>query len=176
VSKPAQWKKPSLVAGATLALAGIGFWFWLPSNGLNAARKFIPWKFAGVAHTTPTKLNTWLKDFNRTAPHLWDIRRKDEFDVSHLPGAQHVPPDTSDSELKEILKDTELPIVVYCAVGYRSAKMAQRVIALGHTNVFNLEGAIFAWATEGNALEGSNKVHPFNTIGRQMLRDDLEAD
>ena len=59
---------------------------------------------------------------------------------------------------------------------YNPAKMAQRVIALGHTNVFNLEGAIFAWATEGNALEGSNKVHPFNTIGRQMLRDDLEAD
>ena len=75
-----------------------------------------------------------------------------------------------------MLKEAQLPIVVYCAVGYRSAKMAQRLQALGHTNVINLEGAIFAWATEGNALEGSNKVHPFNTMGRRMLRDDLEAD
>ena len=173
---PARWKKPVLFTCGILLIVALGFWLWLPSNGLNAARKFIPWKFGNVTHITPEELNKWLKDSNRTAPRLWDIRRPDEFTVSHLPNARHVPPETSDSKLKEILKDTDHPIVVYCAVGYRSAKMAQRLMGLGHANVINLEGAIFAWSTEGNALKGSNKVHPFNTMGRRMLRDDLEAD
>jgi len=176
VRTPARWKKPVPVAGGILLIVALGFWLWLPANGLNAARKFIPWKFGDVTHTTPEELNKWLQDFNRTAPRLWDIRRPDEFAVSHLPNARHVPPETTDTDLKKMLKEAQLPIVVYCAVGYRSAKMAQRLQALGHTNVINLEGAIFAWATEGNALEGSNKVHPFNTMGRRMLRDDLEAD
>lgn len=176
MSTPARWKKPVLVAGGTLLIGALGFWLWLPSNGLNAARKFIPWKFKDVAHTTPEKLNEWLQDSNRTNPQLWDIRRADEFAVSHLPNARHVPPETSDTDLKKMLKESQQPIVVYCAVGYRSAKMAQRLMALGHTNVINLEGAIFAWATEGNSLEGSNKVHPFNSMGSRMLRNDLEAD
>ncbi len=176
MSKPAHWKKPVLVASTILVFAIVGFGLWLPSNGLDAARKFIPWKFAEVAHISPQELNTWLKDSNRTAPHLWDIRRKDEFDVSHLPNALHISPETSDNKLKKILKNLEQPIVVYCAVGYRSAIMAERLKALEHTNVFNLEGAIFFWATEGYPLEGSNKVHPFNSMGSLMLRDDLEAD
>ena len=89
---------------------------------------------------------------------------------------KHISPETSDNKLKKILKNLEQPIVVYCAVGYRSAIMAERLKALEHTNVFNLEGAIFVWATEGYPLEGSNKVHPFNSMGSLMLRDDLEAD
>jgi len=176
VSTPVRWKKPVLVAGGTLLIGALGFWLWLPFNGLNAARKFIPWKFGEVIHTTPKELNEWLQDSNRPAPQVWDIRRADEFSVSHLPKARHVPPETSDTDLKKLLQETKLPIVVYCAVGYRSAKMAQKLMVLGHTNVINLEGAIFAWATEGNSLEGSNKVHPYNAMGRRMLRNDLEAD
>ncbi len=176
MSTPARWKKLVLIAGGILLIGALGFWLWLPANGLNAARKFIPWKFKDVAHTTPEKLNEWLQDSNRTNPQIWDIRRADEFAVSHLPNARHVPPETSDTDLKKMLKEGQQPIVVYCAVGYRSAKMAQRLMALGHTNAMNLEGAIFAWATEGNSLEGSNKVHPFNSMGSRMLRNNLEAD
>ena len=176
MSTPARWKKLVLVAGGTLLIGALGFWLWLPSNGLNAARIFIAWKFGEVTHTTPKELNEWLQDSNRPTPQLWDIRRADEFSVSHLPNARHVPPETSDTDLKKLLQETKLPIVVYCAVGYRSAKMAQKLMVLGHPNVINLEGAIFAWATEGNSLEGSNKVHPYNAMGRRMLRNDLEAD
>ena len=96
--------------------------------------------------------------------------------VSHLPNAKRVAPDATNEELKGFLTDSDQPIVVYCAVGYRSGKMARRIQGLGHTNVYNLEGAIFAWATEGNALEGGDKVHPYSAFGRRMLADKLEAD
>jgi rhodanese-related sulfurtransferase len=165
-----------LITGSMIAVGAIGFWFWLPANGLPTAKKFIRWQFEDVRHITPTDLAEWLADTNRTTPVLLDIRRVDEFSVSHLSNAKRVAPDATDEDIKKFLADSDQPIVVYCAVGYRSGKMARRIQGLGHTNVFNLEGAIFAWATEGNALEGSDKVHPYSAFGRRMLADTLEAD
>ncbi|MBC8324466.1 MAG: rhodanese-like domain-containing protein [Verrucomicrobia subdivision 3 bacterium] len=163
-----------IIIGVTLA-TGLAFWLWLPNNGIAAARKFIRWHFDDIPHITPAKLTAWIADANRTTPLLWDIRRADEFAVSHLPNAQRVPPETAEAELQKLLPANGQPIVVYCAVGYRSAKMAQRLRALGHTKVFNLEGAIFAWASEGLPLAHGNKIHPYNAFGRRMLRDDLES-
>ena len=168
-------KKLFLVSLGIILIVSLGFWIWLPANGLNTAGKFIPWKFKDVDHTTSSDLSEWLQDSSRTAPLLWDIRRLDEFAVSHLPNARHVPPETSNIDLKKLLREIEQPIVVYCSVGYRSAKMAQRLQTLGYTNVMNLNGAIFTWAAEGHSLRGSNKVHPYNIVGRRMLRNDLEA-
>ena len=150
-------------------------WIWLPANGLNTAWKFIPWKFNDIDHTTAQDLSDWLQDSSRLSPLILDIRRLDEFAVSHLPNARHVPPETSDIELRKLLKKIEQPIVVYCSVGYRSGKMAQRLKKLGCNNVTNLNGSIFSWATEGHSLQGSNQVHPYNIMGRRMLRDDLET-
>lgn len=176
MSKKHKWKWPVLITGGVVAVGAIGFWAWLPANGLPTAQRFIRWQFEDVRHITSTGLAEWLADANRTAPVLLDIRREDEFSVSHLPHAQWVAPDATDEEIKKFLADPDQPIVVYCAVGYRSGKMARRIQGLGHTNVFNLEGAIFAWATEGNALEGGDRVHPYSPFGRRMLADNLEAD
>ena len=170
---PQNWKRIGLIAGGVALLIAIVFWLWLPANGLPAAGKFVRWKFDDIQHRTPVQVSK-RRDINSTI--FWDIRRTDEFAVSHLPHARHVPPDTSDSDLQNILPDAKQTIVVYCAVGYRSAQMARRLQALGHTNVINLEGAIFAWAEAGLPLEGGNKVHPYNAMGRRMLRDDLEAE
>jgi rhodanese-related sulfurtransferase len=175
VSKKHKWKWPVLITGGVVAVGAFGFWAWLPINGLPTAQKFIRWQFEDVRHITPTGLAEWLADASRTAPVLLDIRREDEFSVSHLPNARRIAPDATDEEIRRLLADPNQPIVVYCAVGYRSGKMARRIQGLGHTNLFNLEGAIFAWATEGNALEGGDKVHPYSAFGRRMLADNLEA-
>ena len=50
----------------------------------------------------------------------------------------------------------------------------------GHPEVFNLEGAIFDWANEGRPLVGAEQqpvsaVHPFNWLGRLMLRREVCA-
>ncbi len=176
MSNKRKWKRPTLIAAGVVAVGAIAFWVWLPANGLPTAQKFIRWQFEDVRHINPTHLAEWIAHTNRTSPVLLDIRREDEFSVSHLPNAERVAPDATDEELKEFLPDSDQPIVVYCAVGYRSGKMARRIQGLGHTNVYNLEGAIFAWATEGNALEGGDKVHPYSAFGRRMLADKLEAD
>jgi len=168
------WKRISLIACAMLGLCTFAFWLWLPTNGLPSAGKFLRWKFDDVQHVTPAEAAALLAD--DTATVIWDIRRPDEFAVSHLPDARHVPPDTADAALKQLLPDANQTILVYCAVGYRSAQMARRLQALGHTNVLNLEGAIFAWAEADLPLEGGDTVHPYNAMGRRMLQDDLEAE
>tara|TARA_Y100001934_G_scaffold50091_1_gene61031 strand:+ start:838 stop:1377 length:540 start_codon:yes stop_codon:yes gene_type:complete len=168
------WKRIGLITAGALSLCAFAFWLWLPANGLPAAGKFLRWKFDDVQHVTPAEAAALLAD--DTATVIWDIRRPDEFAVSHLPDARHVPPDTADAALKQLLPDANQTILVYCAVGYRSAQMARRLQALGHTNALNLEGAIFAWAEADLPLEGGDTVHPYNAMGRRMLQDDLEAE
>jgi hypothetical protein len=73
----------------------------------------------------------------------------------------------------------ETPIVTYCAVGYRSGEMAERLRAAGFTNVRNLEGSIFAWANEHRPLvqenERATRVHPYNGFWGRLLNDDARA-
>ena len=70
----------------------------------------------------------------------------------------------------------ERPIVVYCSVGVRSSELARALQAVGRTNVFNLDGAIFQWANEGRPLyAGSNvvtTVHRDNRKWGRFLRRD----
>jgi rhodanese-related sulfurtransferase len=75
---------------------------------------------------------------------LLDARERKEFEVSHLQGATWVGYDDFDmSRLDGINKD--MPLVVYCSVGYRSEKIAEKLKAAGYTNVYNLYGGIFEW-------------------------------
>lgn len=98
------------------------------------------------------------------APLLLDTRSKSEYRVSHLPGARYVGYAEFDlSALKDVPPHT--PLVVYCAVGYRSEKIGEQLQAAGYTDVRNLHGGLFAWVNEGlpvyNAQGLTTKVHGY---------------
>ena len=40
-----------------------------------------------VSQLSPRKLATWLSDSSRDRPQLLDVRTREEFAVSHIPGA-----------------------------------------------------------------------------------------
>jgi 3-mercaptopyruvate sulfurtransferase SseA len=69
---------------------------------------------------------------------------------------------------------------VYCSVGYRSARIVERLRAAGHSDVRNLRGSIFQWANEGRpVVRGDStvhKVHPFDATWGRLLNADLRAD
>jgi rhodanese-related sulfurtransferase len=80
-----------------------------------------------------------------------DAREPKEFAVSHLKNALSVGYDQFDiTKLSEIQKDRR--IVVYCSVGYRSEKVAEKLVAAGYKNVSNLYGGIFEWVNQGNPV------------------------
>ncbi len=50
----------------------------------------------------------------------------------------------------------ESKVVVYCSVGYRSEKIAEKLKAAGYKNVFNLYGGIFEWENQNLPVYDSN--------------------
>lgn len=124
-------------------------------------------KYTTVNHIETERAAQWLARFPNTI--VLDIREEEEFAVSHLRNAYHVPPNTSLKQVvSTVLKDVspEETIIVYCSVGFRSAEFAQKLAAIGYQNVYNLKGSVFAWVNEGRPVyQGNkrvNKVHPFN--------------
>ncbi len=98
--------------------------------------------------------------------------------MSHLPGARWVDPKTDPrSAVERWPKD--VPIVSYCAVGYRSGKAARELRAAGYTHVQNLEGSIFEWANEHRPLVHDGKrvtqVHPYGAPWGYLLQPAVRA-
>ncbi len=157
---------------AALTLVGLRSvdWFLL--------KKSLRHKFTKIEWISTNELADWLAMKRRPAPVLLDVRTPEEWNISHLPDARRVDPNaTAESAGAGLSKET--PIVTYCAVGYRSGEMADRLRAAGFTNVHNLEGSIFQWANEHRPLvrehERVSTVHPFNTFWGRLLNDDVRA-
>jgi rhodanese-related sulfurtransferase len=103
---------------------------------------------------------------------LLDTRAKEEYQVSHLPGALWA---ESPAQLRAAVRNapaTQL-IVLYCSVGVRSSTAAAMLMRDGGHTVANLRGSIFQWANEGRALEAEGRpavlVHPYNRLWGQLL-------
>ena len=70
-----------------------------------------------------------------------------------------------------------LLVVCYCSVGYRSSivadKLNQHLNSEGRKDVvvYNLQGGVFQWATEGKELTGEHKdrVHHFSSFWGKLL-------
>src|SRR3954451_13047502 len=81
---------------------------------------------------------------------LWvDIREPDEWEQGHLPGAVHVPRGNLESRIERIAPDKSQPVVLYCAVGSRSAFSAKTLSELGYTQAHSLAGGIEDWKRDG---------------------------
>jgi phage shock protein E len=72
---------------------------------------------------------------------LLDVRSPDEFSDGHIEGAVNIPVDQVDARLSSLPRDK--PIVVYCAMGSRSARAATLLAAAGF-DVKNL-GPMASW-------------------------------
>jgi rhodanese-related sulfurtransferase len=141
-------------------------------------KKSLRHKFARIEWISTAELADWLSSKREPAPLLLDVRTVEEWNVSHLPGARRIEPGAT-AENAAIGLTKETPIVTYCAVGYRSGEVAERLRAAGFTNVRNLEGSIFQWANEHRPLvrgeEPVSQVHPYNTFWGRLLDDDARA-
>ncbi len=96
---------------------------------------------------------------------ILDAREKEEFEVSHLSGAQWIGYDTfSIKNVEGLNKDK--PVLVYCTVGARSQEIGKKLQEAGFSKVFNLYGGIIHWANESRPLEAgghsTNRVHTYS--------------
>jgi len=79
---------------------------------------------------------------------LLDVRTDGEWAEGRIAGSMHIPMD----QLMQRLDEVEDRVVCVCAVGARSARVAQFLNAQGRDAV-NLDGGLHAWASSGLPLE-----------------------
>jgi rhodanese-related sulfurtransferase len=132
-------------------------------------KQFINQQFPAIETISTTQLADWLVG-ELPSPILIDARKLEEYAVSHLPGAHHLPTLTAVQQSEVSLEAT---IVVYCSVGYRSAKLVQELQKVGYAHVTNLEGSIFEWHNQGKPLvvdgESTRLVHSYSPIWGMLL-------
>jgi rhodanese-related sulfurtransferase len=131
-----------------------------------------------LSFTIPT-IDVEQLDKQRTRYTILDAREKEEFNVSHIPGARYIGYDHFKlMELENL--DKSKPVVVYCSIGYRSEKVSEILKQAGFKKVYNLYGSIFAWANAGLPLEDisgktTNRIHGYNKDwSRWIKRKDLK--
>ena len=78
---------------------------------------------------------------------ILDVRRTDEFAAGHIPGAINVANESIGTDEIPELPDKDQLILVYCRSGNRSKQAAQKLAALGYTNIVEF-GGIMDWPGE----------------------------
>lgn len=129
--------------------------------------------YADVGLVSPEELDREIR--SGAAPVLLDVRATEEFAVSHLAGALPVNP-ADGARFADSLRGRIAPgqpIVVYCSVGVRSAKLARRLRAAGFTDVRNLYGGLFLWYNQGRAVVRAGRevraIHPYDFLWGQFI-------
>ncbi|PKG99763.1 rhodanese-like domain-containing protein [Paraglaciecola sp. MB-3u-78] len=139
------------------------------ANNLNNAVDDMLKGSIPVIHTA--ELDTQLAENDELV--LLDAREKAEYELSHLPNAQWIGYD--EFSLKSVADaNKDKTIVVYCSIGVRSERIAEKLKLNGFKTVLNLYGGIFAWANEGRILLDKNQlptqsVHGYNKKWAQLL-------
>ena len=82
-----------------------------------------------------------------------DVRRQDEYDAGHIPGAILIPNESIVDERPAELPDPEQIILIYCRSGNRSKQAAQKLADLGYSNIYEF-GGITTWTGEIVKPEG----------------------
>ena len=98
---------------------------------------------------TPQTLKSWLgdKDFllvNVAVPYVGEIESTDEF----------IPLNEIEGRL-DAFPQRDAKIVVYCRSGATSAEAARKLVRLGYSDVWNLEGGMMAWQEAGYPLSST---------------------
>lgn len=144
---------------------------WLPACGqMSFDEKMKSMYRNTVPQITTAELMKKGQDENR---YLLDIRTREEYAVSHIPGARLVQYEQFQaSDVAGIPKDAE--ITVYCSVGYRSERIGEALQELGYHHVKNLYGGIFDWKNQGQPVintknQSTDSVHTYNEKWSQWL-------
>ena len=84
-----------------------------------------------------------------------DVRRQDEYDAGHIPGAILIPNESIITERPEELPDLNQVILIYCRSGNRSKQAAQKLADMGYVNLYEF-GGIIDWT--GDIVTGNEKA------------------
>lgn len=98
-----------------------------------------------------------------------DVSSSTDFAKGHIVGAINVTLSRIESGNKELLKLRERPILVYCRNGQSSPAVANKLVALGFTQVNVLAGGLAQWLADQQPIsraKGSGKSRDRSSKGK----------
>jgi sulfur-carrier protein adenylyltransferase/sulfurtransferase len=101
---------------------------------------------SGITEIDPAGAETKIADGNVV---VLDVREPDEYDQGALPDALHIPRGHLEAQIEGKILDKNVPVIVYCAGGVRSAFAAKTLGELGYTDVLSMAGGFGRWKDEG---------------------------
>lgn len=100
---------------------------------------------------TVAELKQWQEEGKEF--QLIDVREPFEYEMSNL-GGENIPLASVLLESDKISQD--IPVIMQCRSGARSASALNQLEQIGYSNLYNLKGGILAWAAE---IEPGLKVY-----------------
>ncbi|MGZ7127276.1 MAG: rhodanese-like domain-containing protein, partial [Halobacteriota archaeon] len=111
------------------------------------------WRDGGLpfAHVKTCSVEQLKKAMDTAAVNILDVREHSEWQKEHIKGAKNIFVGHLNLQLKDI--PTDLPLAVHCTWGGRATLAASILLMHGHTDVYDVLGAIRAWKARGYPLE-----------------------
>lgn len=78
---------------------------------------------------------------------ILDVRTAEEYAEGYIPDAVNLPNEEIGTEPPELLPDKDATLLVYCRSGRRSKDAADKLVAMGYTDVYDF-GGILDWTYE----------------------------
>lgn len=122
----------------SIALASGGLLLWPVIQGASVA---------GLSPAAAVHL------INREKAVVVDVRESDEFVNGHLVGSKHIALGELDAKLAGAVKNKNLPLILVCQTGARSARAVDAAKKLGYEQANSLAGGIAAWKAANMPLE-----------------------
>lgn len=100
-------------------------------------------RFRRVAAPVPPARATRLS--NSEDAVFVDTRRRKDYDAGHVPNARHVPAGEVESQVKQLEKLREHPVILYDDGGMDAERAAKALARHGFTRLYALDGGLPAW-------------------------------
>lgn len=99
----------------------------------------------------PEELRGLMKEIEEGNCLLLDVRERQEFESEHIPLSILMPISEIERRWQEL--DPSMRIVLYCASGRRSMRVADFLAKAGFKDISILEGGLKRWSREDGTLE-----------------------
>lgn len=111
---------------------------------------------AGCSTTTNGATNMNVSEFSKKITEsgvvILDVRTPGEFAEGYIEGAQNIDFQSGNFENEIAALDKNVTYAVYCRSGNRSGQAAKIMHDAGFHDVYNLDGGVIDWTSEGMLL------------------------
>lgn len=83
-----------------------------------------------------------LKQKQASGAVVVDVRNNREYKEGHIEGSINIPEYQINRNFENVVKNKNIPIVLYCSSGWRSKNAYKKIKKLGYNSVFNLYGGL----------------------------------